>query len=55
MGRNGRIILQEMTAPEEVSPSASIARVASAPPRFAAGAREPPWRTRQLHGCAALR
>ena len=44
MGRNGGIILQEMTAPEEVSPSASVARVARAPPRFVAGAREAPWR-----------
>jgi len=32
MGRNSGIILQEMTAPEEVPPSASVARVARAPP-----------------------
>lgn len=32
MGRNGGIILQEMTAPEEVPPAASMVRVAPAPP-----------------------
>jgi len=32
MGRNSGIILQELTAPEEVPPSASVARVARAPP-----------------------
>jgi hypothetical protein len=40
MGRNGGIILQEMTAPEEVPPSASVARVARAPPALLASRRQ---------------
>src|SRR5262249_20399116 len=51
---NDGIILQEMNAPEEVPPSASVARVARAPPVAQASRREcrlcaPRW----LHGCAA--
>jgi hypothetical protein len=38
MGRTDGIILQEMIAPEEVPPSASVARVARAPPAVCASA-----------------